>query len=295
MDGGPVARRPHPRVIAFGGVLAPATLLLSVLAGACAGTTSLAGPRIVSFPVTDARPVDHIQGIFTDDVALATIATVFERDFGFPPMTASVVFLPNREALEQELLTAGYDAAFARDAADRMRAVALHRRVLINSTVLSSGTWTARIGTLAHELVHCLQYELAGGRRGTSEQWLREGFAEWIALDLLRRIDGVAPGAVRRYLEDELASNRRTEAPRLDDMMTFRQWVDLAGRPGIVPHVQAVLAVDLLVERHGIPAILDYFRRFAEREDPPGNFAAAFGQSRGAFEREVDMRLGIRR
>lgn len=267
-------------------------LLLCLLASACASTGPV--PRVIAFPSTDVRPVEHIQGVLTDDVALATIAQVFVRDFAFPPVEATVVLLPTRAALEAELLAAGYDAAFARDAADRMRAVALHRRVLINSRALSSSTWAARMGTMAHELVHCLQYELAGGRRGTSEQWLREGFAEWIALDLLQRVGAVAPGAARRYLNDEWAVSRRDQAPRFDDMMTFRQWVDLAGRPGIVPHVQAVLAVDLLIERHGVPAILDYFRRFAEREDPPGNFAAAFGTSRVEFERDVDARLGRR-
>ncbi len=266
---------------------------LCALASACA----IAGPapRVIAFPSTDVRPVDHIQGVHTDEVALATIAQVFARDFGFPPVEATILLLPTRAALEDELLAAGYDAAFARDAADRMRAVALHRRVLINSRALSSSTWAARIGTMAHELVHCLQYELAGGRRGTSEQWLREGFAEWIALDLLQRIGAVAPGAARRYLHDEWTASRRDLAPRFDDMMTFRQWVDLAARPGIVAHVQAVLVVDLLVERHGVPAILDYFRRFAGREDPPGNFAAAFGQSRAEFERDADARLGTRR
>lgn len=273
--------------------VAAAALLCSFLVAACA-TTTVAPPRVVTFPIAGVRPVTHIQGVSTDEVALATIALVFERDFGFPPVTASVVFLPDRQALERELLAAGYDAVFARDAAARMRAVALHRRVLVNTAVLSS-EWAPRIGTLAHELVHCLQYELAGGRRGTSEQWLREGFAEWIALDLLRRIDGVAPGAARRYLVDELAASRRSAAPRLDDMMTFRQWVDLSGRPEIAPHVQAVLTVDLLIDRHGVPAVLDYFRRFAGREDPEGNFAAAFGQTRAAFERDVDERLGLRR
>ena len=295
MDGGAVARRAHRRVGGGRRLAGAAGLLLCALAAACASATTVATPRVVPFPVTGVRPVDHIQGIFTDDVALATIAAVFTRDFAFPPIEASVVFLAGRQALEDELLAAGYDTAFARDAADRMRAVALHRRVLINMSALSTTTWAARIGTIAHELVHCLQYELAGGRRGTSEQWLREGFAEWIALDLLRRIDGVAPGAARRYLDDEWAASRRDQSPRLDDMMTFRQWVDLAGRPGIVPHVQAVLVVDLLIERHGIAAVIDYFRRFAEREDPPGNFAAAFGQSRDAFERDVDVRLALRR
>ena len=265
-----------------------------MLAVACATATTGATPRVVTFPMAGVRPVTHIQGVSTDDVALATIALLFERDFGFPPVTASVVFLSDRQSLEGELLAAGYDTVFARDAAARMRAVALHRRVLVNAAVLSS-EWAPRIGTLAHELVHCLQYDLAGGRRGTSEQWLREGFAEWIALDVLRRIDGVAPGAARRYLIDELAASQRSAAPRLDDMMTFRQWVDLSGRPEIAPHVQAVLTVDLLIDRHGVPAILDYFRRFASREDPERNFADAFGQTRGEFEREVDARLGLRR
>ena len=279
----------------MGRAAAPAAALLcSILAAACAAATTAATPRVATLPMAGVRPVTHIQGVSTDDVALATIAFVFERDFGFPPVTASVVFLSDRQSLEGELLAAGYDPVFARDAAARMRAVALHRRVLVNTAVLSSD-WPARIGTLAHELVHCLQYELAGGRRGTSEQWLREGFAEWIALDLLRRIDGVASGAARRYLVDELSASRRSAAPRLDDMMTFRQWVDLSGRPEIAPHVQAVLTVDLLIDRHGVPTILDYFRSFAAREDPEGNFAAVFGQTRAAFEREADARLGLRR
>lgn len=272
-------------MIAIGPV---AATLLTV---ACAGAATRS--NVIAFPSPDARPARHIQGVATYDVALATIQTIFESDLRFPPIEATVQFLPHRRALEQELLAVGSDPAFARDSAARMRAIALHCRVLVNDAELSAAGWGTRVGTLTHELVHCLQYEIAGGRRGTSDQWLREGFAEWVSLDVLQRLGAFSAAASRRYLQDELAASRRSQAPRLSEMLTFRQWVDLAGRRDIAPHVQAVLAVDLLIERHGVPAILDYFERFAAREDPEGNFLAAFGRSRDDFERDVASRLGL--
>mgnify|MGYP003399901864 CR=1 FL=1 len=78
-----------------------------------------------------------------------------------------------------------------------------------NGDAMSSLSWASRVGTLAHELVHILQYDIAGGRRGTSEQWLREGFAEWVSLDVLQRIGGLPPGAAKRHFEDDLAASRR--------------------------------------------------------------------------------------
>src|SRR5262249_62084198 len=47
------------------------------------------------------------------------------------------------------------------------------------------GAWP---GGLAHELTHVVQYQLAGGRRGRSEQWLREGMADWVACQVLERL-----------------------------------------------------------------------------------------------------------
>jgi hypothetical protein len=45
--------------------------------------------------------------------------------------------------------------------------------------------------------------------------------------------------------------------------------------------------VDLLVERHGIGVVLDYFKRFAQSDDRVANFAAAFGQEIESFEAEL--------
>jgi len=36
-------------------------------------------------------------------------------------------------------------------------------------------TWPDRVRFLAHEFTHTIQFDLAGGRHGSSQQWLREG------------------------------------------------------------------------------------------------------------------------
>jgi hypothetical protein len=271
---------------------AHAILAAGLLVAGCAVAAPI---NRIEFPVTGVAAPTDIRGVLTREGALTAVATVFTRDLSLPAVGAVIDFLPGERALEAELLAGGYDAAFARDAASRLRAVALHRRVLVNAMAFDASSWTARVGTLAHELVHCLQYELAGGRRGTSDQWIREGLAEWVALEVLQRLGAFGKGAARRFLEDELAASQISRAPRLDEMATFRQWVALAGRHDITPQVQATLAIDLLIARHGLPAVLAYFERFAIREDPESNFAAAFGVSRLDFARQVDAQFGLRR
>lgn len=266
-------------------------LALSITLGACAA----APPVALTFPGAErTMAVAHVQGVHTYDVALATIDAQFREAFGLPPIDASIELLSGEHTFADALIGAGYEPRFAAESASRLRAVALHRRVIVNRSALSA-EWVGRIGTLAHELIHVLQYELAGGRRGTSEQWLREGLAEWLSLQLLARLRAFDAATAKRWLVAELNASDRSAAPRFEEMMTFRQWVDLAGRRNVAPHAQSVLAVDVLIERHGLPAVIDYFRLFALREDPPRNFRQAFGQARDEFEREVDTRLGLRR
>jgi hypothetical protein len=143
--------------------------------------------------------------------------------------------------------------------------------------------------------VHGLQYELGGGTRGTSEQWLREGFAEWVALDVLARLRAIEPADRRRIPLERLRASDTSRAPRFDQMMTFPQWVALGGDRTIAPHAQATLAVDTLIQAHGTDAVVGYFRRFAERQDPAANFAAAFGLDRNAFERAFNESMRLRR
>ena len=266
-------------------------LALAALLPACA---SAGGPRIETFPRPDVRPVAHIQGIFAYSTALATIGTLFEREFRFPPFDSTLVFYPDEKAVEAGLLASGHEPALARDGASRLRAIAAHRRVIVNESKMRDGEWADQVASLTHELVHCLQYELGGGVRGRSEQWLREGFAEWIALAVLEQLRAIEPGDRRRIPLQRLRASDTARAPRFDEMMTFAQWVVLGGDRNLAPQAQATLAVDLLIQSHGIDAVVGYFRRFAARQDPAGNFAAAFGTDRATFERDVHAALRLR-
>ena len=269
-----------------------ASVMAAAGLAACATATT---PEVIRFPDPQNRPAPHISGIFSYSTALGSIASIFAREFRFPPFTATLFFYRDAKAVEAALLASGHNPVLAREGAARLKAIAAHQHVIVNEEKLRDAEWADRVASLTHELVHCLQYELGGGVRGTSEQWLREGFAEWVALRVLQHLRAAEPGDARRVLLEQLHASDTARAPRFDEMMTCPQWVGLAGIRGIAPQAQATLAVDALIAKHGIEAVLDYFRRFAARQDPVANFRAAFGIERAAFEQSVNATLGLRR
>jgi hypothetical protein len=252
-------------------------------------------PEPVTLPQAGVGVPTHIDRIYDYQGALAAVASVFEHELGVAPFPVTVHFYPDVAAFERALVEFGQDAEAARGTAEAMRGVGMHGRVLLNHDAMDRLRWPDRVRMLAHELVHSLQYALTGGIRGTSEQWLREGFAEWVALMTVDRLGGRSLRDLRAQQLAAFRASDRSRAPRLDDMVSFAQWVPLANRRDIVPYSQAFLAVDYLVERHGAPAIIDYFRLFASTRDFRLAFHRAFGEERGAFEAVLDERLGIRR
>ena len=50
---------------------------------------------------------------------------------------------------------------------------------------LRGSTGTRGLRCSSHEVAHAAQYEWAGGHRGTSDQWLREGYADWVQAHVL--------------------------------------------------------------------------------------------------------------
>ena len=78
---------------------------------------------------------------------------------------------------------------------------------------------------------------------------------------------------------------RRKSFPALSQLTTFPQWVALRGKDGVeVTYGQALLAVDLLIERKGGQGAVDYFRLFARSDDRLANFRTAFGQDLAVFD-----------
>lgn len=266
-------------------------LVAALLLPACAARV----PEPVTLPRPDLSPASHIDQIYGYPAAVAAIAAVLERELGVPPFPVTFHFYRNVAAFEAALLELGHDRPTARQTATVMRGIGTARRVLLNTEALDPISWQDRVRVLAHELVHSLQYELAGGRRGASEQWLREGFAEWVALMILDRLRGRPLGELREQQMEVFRTSDRSRAPRLDSMVSFPQWIAIVERRDIAPYSQAFLAVDFLVERHTAPAIVEYFRQFASTRDRNAAFLKAFGEDRAAFETALDARLRIRR
>jgi hypothetical protein len=266
-----------------------AGLLALALSAACA---SAATPLEIRLPQTSVRPVANIAAVMSDEVALATIASVAEGHLGLPVLPVTFHFYPRVDAFAAVLIKNGHDPAFAREAAGRLRAIAGHGHVLLNETRLSPD-WADRMFTFAHEFTHCLQYALARGRRSTSDQWLREGFADAVAVRVLDRLGAMSLDTYRRQRRERLLGTDRSRAPHLDRLTTFVEWLGFTARPDLAPDAQAFLATETLIARHGLTRVLDYFAAFGESEDRLANFRAAFGQDLAAFEADVDAALGI--
>jgi hypothetical protein len=256
-------------------------LTAAVLGSACTGARE---PLLVTVPQPGLRPVAQLDAIFDYRTAAATVASIVQRDLGFTPFPVTFKFLSDRDAFERALVQAGYDTALAQSVASTMTAVGGHRGVLLNDSRFSSLPWPGRIAMLAHELGHTVQYELGGGWRGTSDQWLREGFAEWLSVRVLERLDAASMIDVRRERLREVRAAGRSKAPRLADLVTFPQWVKASRQTDATTYFLSFLAVDSLLERHGLSAVLAYFRRFASSQDRVENFRSAFGEDLQTFE-----------
>jgi hypothetical protein len=203
----------------------------------------------------------------------------------------TLVLFPDRRAFEEGLRALGYDPQLAQDTASTFNAIGGARAILVNERSLRRAGWPERVRVLAHELVHSTQYALGGGVRGASEQWLREGFAELVSMETVERL---GLGRARTLRDDLLLPLSRVAASEppapLDELSTFRQWGAAHGRFRVPLYAQAYLATELLVERHGRPAVVGYFARFGGSQEREAHFAAAFGLSLRRFEDQFRAR-----
>jgi hypothetical protein len=223
------------------------------------------------------------------DGILAVLGTVLREEFGLPVSQVKLFLYPNREAFETHLVNiVRFDPVYAREVAGWAVAVGAPDMVLANEEALERISWSERIRVLAHELVHTVQYGLAGGRRGTSDQWLREGFADWIAYRVLESLDLVNPSFRRALLLARIkGAARRLSCAPLSEMVTLQDFTKSRTRVGgSAIYSQCFIAVDLLVKQHGVQPVVDYFSLFGRSDDRLGNFRTVFSQDLPDFEKE---------
>ena len=175
---------------------------------------------------------------------LRVLGTVLREEFGLPVSQVKLFLYPNREAFEAHLVNiVRFDPVYAREVAGWAVAVGAPDMVLANEEALERISWSERIRVLAHELVHTVQYGLAGGRRGTSDQWLREGFADWIAYRVLESLDLGNPSSRRALLLARIKGTvRRLSCAPLSEMVTLRGLYEIADPSGWFRDLQSVLA-----------------------------------------------------
>ena len=265
----------------------PASVIALGLACALGiGCAAAVWPRVLDVGDIQAPPVARGEWIDTYDTALASIASLMENDLKLPELQATLYFHRDRDAFQAALEADGYSADAARATASTLTAVSGYRKVLINEDALDTAPWPGRVALLAHELAHTLQYEWAGGVRGTSDQWLREGFAEWVEVQALIRFGFTTAPRARGTVAGRIRDAGGARAfPPLSQMVTFADWVGLLRRfdeEAFYGH--AWMATDLLIERHGVSKVIAYFELFAKSNDRLGNFRLAFGQDFQDFE-----------
>ena len=272
--------RPASAVVRHARALA--ALVVALLLTGCAA----ASHTVVYVPIERGEPT-AVAGDPDDASVLRTVASVLVTRFELPlraPIRA--YFYGSKAAFEAGLVKeALLTATVARDQAAYAVGVGTAYGIFLRGDQLRAAPLALRAGVFAHELAHISQYELAGGGRGVSEQWLREGFADWVkyrTVDVLGiRRYGDSRNVMENAVRDAMAKG---EFPDLDHLSANRDWMAHRRRAGsMATYGQAFLAVDQLVERVGHPTVVDYFRRAGASKDRDASFQASFNVLRAEF------------
>lgn len=265
-------------------------------------------PRVIPIPppaVTALWPAVRLNDDYPQ--LLTGISTVMARDLNFPPIEGTVTFYSNYQTYEvglaEEFESMARQAeersgkreaepgrseriAFsARQRAVTTAGVAINGKVLVHEISMRRYSWSEQVRVLAHEVTHVLQRQLAGRGPARWENWLVEGFADWVAYKVLDSLKIEAFTKSREEVIKSIAAGNQRELPALAQLYSqadIMTWTRTLGR--YAAYGQGMMAVDFLIEQKGLAALLKYFRSFATDNNREKNFAAAFGESLAEFD-----------
>jgi hypothetical protein len=236
----------------------------------------------LSYEVLEAAPPGEV---------MPRVAAVLTGILGVePPAPVMLHTYTTRDALRHGLIRhAGLSPAAALDLAATSLGLALPRMVLLRVGADDGD----RVRLLAHETMHLIQLELSGTERRPA-QWLMEGTAEWAAIAVLARVQAADVDERRRAAlaaADRYLTRHPTFTPaglRLPE--AFTRWRRAIG--DVLAYQVAYALADRLVERHGVHAVVRYFRGFRDVDEASVSFQRAFGRPIAAFM--ADVRDAIR-
>lgn len=260
-----------------------AMVVAGTVAGACGGGGGTATPPPVAW---EAAPHDivflgdipeHLQEEIRYEADLAV--GILSEVFGVTPPETTITFTRTREQL-----TGAYREATGAELAASTRCFAEHlpdgRHVIFIHIANCGFGYTVGDNAslvLAHEYFHVLQHSLATALKGPL--WLIEGSAEYAMARVGAR--------TKRY--DYTAFRNSTLLRAASWTGTLREAGEDASYPtGHEHYFLGFLAVELLVERAGEGALLEYFRLLPTSPSWQDAFKSAFGITAGEFYEEFE-------
>lgn len=243
-------------------------------------------PTFVTFGALPPRASYDIVAAAGPRDMMRFVAAVLASDLGLPlPPTVVLRTYSTRASFREGLVRdVGVPGLVAAELAGSALGLALPRSVML----FTAGADDDRVRLVAHEVMHLVQLELAGpGARPA--QWVMEGTAEWAALAVLDRL-GAVDVAGRRHAARQGAARYLEMHPHFTPA-SVRRPVDFRGwqrRTGSVLAYQVAYALaERLVDRHGVPRVIEYFRAFRHTADAGANFERAFAIPTDVFITEV--------
>lgn len=202
-----------------------------------------------------------------------------------PPPSVELHTYTTRAALRHGLMRhAGLLPGAALDLAATSLGLALPRMVFLRVGANNGD----RVRLLAHETMHIIQLDLSGSHARPA-QWLMEGTAEWAAITVLARLQAPDVHERRRAAfaaADDYLTRHHTFTPTVLTLPeAFTRWRRAMG--DVLAYQVAYALAERLVQRHGVHAVVRYFRSFRDAEDPSANFQRAFGRSVAIFMTEL--------
>jgi hypothetical protein len=274
-------------------------------------------PQVLTIPAVSDNTKPPPYGTKDYAATLAAIMSVMVRDLGLPPIDGgSVTLYPsqasyeagvvaqaaeNLERLRKQLGARAKEMKEAESvlAATTMavgsNAVGMYKRVLVNEWRVAKFSWPEWVRLLAHELTHAADRELVDGRPAAGDQWLREGFAEWVGYKVVDTFGAQGFADSRKHaLNSIVIATSYQTFPGLRQLARRSDWITWSRTLGrAATYGQAFIAVDFLIEEKGLPAVIEYFRLFKKMNNRERNFVTAFGESLGVFDGRFSKHLQV--
>ncbi len=254
------------------------------LALAAAGCSTAEPPRVV--PITDPpafRPRGPLQ-VKTLPEALAAIVTVCTTDLELPPVQPLYAQL-YKDADSYAYYTSRLGGERERIPGQKQElslALPHENRLHINMAGARGQSWGALLRLLAHEYGHNIEFVVAASR--SAPRWVSEGFAEWVAAKVMDGLGWESYSSSLGRAERELLRYEFVP-PDPSQLETIAGWTKASQQPKgrVATYDLAFFAVDKLIEKKGVSAILDFFA-FKD-------FKEAFGVAPEVFQRSIATQL----